>query len=119
MCRLMLYVVQHLIHSDGGRRLKASASPRVKDLWPMLVDAEHKVALAKDEMAQAKDETLRAKDEALRAKDETLRAKDETLRTVTQANDKILYLEHRLQSQEAALIAMLREKGIITTRGKI
>lgn len=98
MCRLMLSVVQHLIHSDGGRRLKASASPRVKDLWPMLVDAEHRV---------------------VQAKDEALRAKDETLRTVTQANDKILYLEHRLQSQEAALTAMLREKGIITTRGKI
>ena len=82
----------------------------------MLVDAEHRVALAKDEALRM---VAQAKDEALRAKDETLRAKDETLRTVTQANDKILYLEHRLQSQEAALIAMLREKGIITTRGKI
>ena len=99
LCGLMLSVVPHLIHSDCGRRLKASASPRVKDLWPMLVDAEHRVALAKDE---------------------ALQAKDETLRMVTQApHDKILDLEHRLQSQEAALIAMLREKGIITTRGKI
>ena len=75
----------------------------------MLVDAEHRVALAKDEALQAKDETLRM----------VTQAKDETLRMVTQANDKILDLEHRLQSQEAALIAMLREKGIITTRGKI
>ena len=75
----------------------------------MLVDAEHRVALAKDEALRM----------VAQAKDEALRAKDETLRMVTQANDKILDLEHRLQSQEAALIAMLREKGIITTRGKI
>ena len=81
------------------------------ELLIQLVDAERRVA-------QAKDETLQTLQRVTQAKDETLQTLQQTLQRVTQAKDENIQLTRQLAYQRELLQSGLREKGIVTTRGK-